>query len=49
MGNYLFIEPVVRYDMEERVSVGINHVTVVPENAERSTHKESRDGRDDEE
>lgn len=41
MSNYLFMEPVVEDDMNERVPVGINHVTVVPENIERNTQKES--------
>jgi hypothetical protein len=49
MSNYLFMEPIGERDMGERVPVGINHITVVPENVERSTRKESGDGGDDEE
>jgi hypothetical protein len=36
MGNYILMEPVVEGDMRERVPVGIDHVTVVPENIERT-------------
>lgn len=41
MGNYIFMEPIVERDMNERVPVGINHVTVVPENIEHNADKES--------
>lgn len=49
MGNYIFIGPIVEYDMSERVPVGINHVTVVPENIERRARKESIESDNNEE
>lgn len=48
MGNYIFMETIVEREMNERVPVGINHVTVVPENIERSPGG-STDGENNEE
>lgn len=37
MSNYLVMGTIHRNEMKQRVPVGINHVTVVPENAERDS------------
>lgn len=40
MGNYLIIAPVQTDEMKRRVPIGIDHVTVVPENVDAGSERD---------